>query len=369
MVFSFDMVYPRRTATLPSVESWGTNMNIVKDPPKSIFTRRINKVGSDNKLMNTIRGGSNRFSENIQIYARGVNPSVSVSYNNTGMTNGTDAVPQRQAHPAYKTMDNGAFRPDPVEGGLTQLLPLSRMNRNTTFSLANKSNKNVAILNSQCDPPKKTIHKNLLKAQQKTARSNNIHKAIENYKVKHVISNPVSTFASANLRGQNNIINNNRINIDSFIDKNHQTTFTSSNISGNKVRMNHNLPIETYTKDALQGQFNTIKKSEYTKNINQQDHDLDRKLPVYSQESSRGSQSQVYNNINRDVKLNEILHANTHLNKAKIQGTKFLSRNAKLLPKIKAESRHLSGNSRPQEYWENHLPTLNNLKLNARYSS
>ena len=70
MVFSFDMVYPRRTATLPSVESWGTNMNIVKDPPKSIFTRRINKVGSDNKLMNTIRGGSNRFSENAnyQIY-------------------------------------------------------------------------------------------------------------------------------------------------------------------------------------------------------------------------------------------------------------------------------------------------------------
>ena len=69
------------------------------------------------------------------------------------------------------------------------------------------------------------------------------------------------------------------------------------------------------------------------------------------------------------MKLNEILHANTHLNKAKIQGTKFLSRNAKLLPKIKAESRHLSGNSRPQEYWENQFPTLNNLKLNARYSS
>ena len=103
MVFSFDMVYPRRTATLPSVESWGTNMNIVKDPPKSIFTRRINKVGSDNKLMNTIRAGSNRFSENIQIYARGVNPSVSVSYNNTGMTNGINAMPQRQASLVYKS--------------------------------------------------------------------------------------------------------------------------------------------------------------------------------------------------------------------------------------------------------------------------
>ena len=27
-------------ATLPSVDSWGTNMNILKDPPKSITTRK-----------------------------------------------------------------------------------------------------------------------------------------------------------------------------------------------------------------------------------------------------------------------------------------------------------------------------------------
>ena len=28
---------------LPSVESWGTNMNILRDPPKSIMTRKQNK--------------------------------------------------------------------------------------------------------------------------------------------------------------------------------------------------------------------------------------------------------------------------------------------------------------------------------------
>ena len=109
--------------------------------------------------------------------------------------------------------------------------------------------------------------------------------------------------------------------------------------------------------------------SKYTRNTNPQSKDLDRKLPVYSQESSRGSHSQVYNNINRNVKLDEILHANGNLNKAQVKGTDFLSRNAKLLPKIKAESRHLSGNSRPKKFWENQIPTLNNLKLNARYSS
>ena len=32
-------------ATLPSVDTWGTNMNILKDPPKSIQTRRIDRVG------------------------------------------------------------------------------------------------------------------------------------------------------------------------------------------------------------------------------------------------------------------------------------------------------------------------------------
>ena len=114
-----------------------------------------------------------RFSENIKIYARGVNPSVSVSYNNTGITNGTNAMPQKQAHLPYKAFDNGAFRPPIIEGGLTQLLPQSRLNRNTTFSLSNKSNLRTAILNSTCDPPKKTIHKNLLKVQQKAALSRN----------------------------------------------------------------------------------------------------------------------------------------------------------------------------------------------------
>ena len=30
-----------RKVTLPSVEMWGTDINILKDPPKSLFTRAI----------------------------------------------------------------------------------------------------------------------------------------------------------------------------------------------------------------------------------------------------------------------------------------------------------------------------------------
>lgn len=367
MVFSFDMVYPRRTSTLPSVEGYFTNMNIVKDPPKSIFTRRINKVGSDNKLMNTIRAGSDRLSENVQIYARGVNPFVSVRYSNLG-TNNLGANHARASLP-YKAFDNGAFYPPAIDGGLTSMLPLSRQNRLNTLALANKSNLTVALNNARCEP-QKTVHRNLLKAQQRSARSRKFQPTIENYKVKHVISNPVSTFANSNLIGQHCIIKNNQINTDRFINENYQTTFTNSNLVGNKVEIGNNLPMETFTKDVLQGQFNSIKKSKYTKNIEHYEQELDRKLPVYSQESSHGSRSRIKNNLNRNITLDtDVLQTSTQFNKSKVQGTDFLSRDVNLIPKIAAESRHLLGNFRPKEYWKNPIPSLNDLKLNARYSS
>ena len=84
---SYDCVYPRRTVTLPSVESWGTNMNILKDPPKSIHTRKIDKVSDTQEYTLMLQASGDRISENIQVYPRGVNPMVSVSYGNQG-TNG-----------------------------------------------------------------------------------------------------------------------------------------------------------------------------------------------------------------------------------------------------------------------------------------
>ena len=30
--------------TLPSVESWGQNNSLLKDPPKSLYTRKIDKL-------------------------------------------------------------------------------------------------------------------------------------------------------------------------------------------------------------------------------------------------------------------------------------------------------------------------------------
>ena len=133
------------TITLPSVETWGTNMNILRDPPKSVMTRKIDKVGETSSITEMIDQSGNRACEAIQVFARGINPSVSVSYNNYGNNGGQGqsgslpglSVPMAnmagQAKLPYTIMKDGAFRP-PVRTQ-EELLPLSRLPRVWDFSL------------------------------------------------------------------------------------------------------------------------------------------------------------------------------------------------------------------------------------------
>jgi len=125
--------------TLPSVDSWGTNMNILRDPPKSITTRRTEKVGETSSITDMIDESGTRACEAIQVYARGVNPFVSVSYNNYGNNGGQNSSGlsdggMKSAKLPYTIMKDGAFRP-PV---LLQedLLPLSRMPRGKTSAFS-----------------------------------------------------------------------------------------------------------------------------------------------------------------------------------------------------------------------------------------
>jgi hypothetical protein len=126
--------FPKReSVTLPSVENWSTNTNILKLPPQAVFTRRRDKVGDDLQITGWIEDSGDRICEGISKYARGVNPMVSVSYSNYNA--GTNGNPLSysgltEAKLPYRIMDGGAFRP-PI---LTQedLLPLSRLPRNKT---------------------------------------------------------------------------------------------------------------------------------------------------------------------------------------------------------------------------------------------
>lgn len=121
--------------TLPSVES----VNILRDPPRSVVTRRINKVGQDDTITNLIDSSDtgDRVSEAIRVYTRGSNPMVEVSYNNYAANAGTgiSSRTHQQAYLPYRIMDGGAFRAPIVAP--SDLLPLSRQPRVHTFATAN----------------------------------------------------------------------------------------------------------------------------------------------------------------------------------------------------------------------------------------
>lgn len=133
MAFSYSGLTNYGKSSLPSIESWNTNNNILRDPPRSITTRRIDKVTDNSFFTQEIQDSSDRIAEMIMAYPRGVNPMVGVSYDNSngGIGRGQALLYRgQQAKLPYRVMADGAFRPPilaPVD-----LLPLSRMPRNTT---------------------------------------------------------------------------------------------------------------------------------------------------------------------------------------------------------------------------------------------
>lgn len=135
MSLSYSAITNHGKITLPSVEAWSSNMNILKNPPASIHTRRIDKVGETSFITDYIDDSHDRACESIRVFPLGVNPMVSVSYGNQGnnggqRSGGLTAPNNTQSKLPYPIMRDGAFRP-PV---LLQedLLPLSRQPRNWT---------------------------------------------------------------------------------------------------------------------------------------------------------------------------------------------------------------------------------------------
>jgi hypothetical protein len=113
--------YPKLVhATLPSADEYNGNTSIIKDPPKSIFTRRIQKVNDHNEITEEIDGAGDRICEFIKPFARGINPFVATEYSNYGNE-------RTQAYLPYRVVENGAFRPPIIKP--QDLRPLSRQVR------------------------------------------------------------------------------------------------------------------------------------------------------------------------------------------------------------------------------------------------
>jgi len=139
MSISYSALTNYGKSSLPSVESWGTNMNILKDPPKAIYTRRIDKVGQTSDITTMIDDSENRACEAINVYSRGINPMVSVSYGNEGNNGGQGSGVanggiggmklggQSQAYLPYRVVNEGAFYAPIMTQ--TNLQPLSRQPR------------------------------------------------------------------------------------------------------------------------------------------------------------------------------------------------------------------------------------------------
>ena len=212
MSFSYHSIIGNKAmVTLPSVESWGTNNNILRDPPKSIMTRRIDKVNQDGSLNEMLYHSGDRFAENINVYARGVNPMVSVEYGNNNSYSNTQANLSSTGKGGfyqagklpYRVMNGGAFHPPILRQ--EQLLPLSRLPRNVTFQISNKSQADYAK-SALCDFQPK-CHRQVVKekiegfiAPTKTMKMDTPTK--EHFVVDYINENPMIYSNFTNLKAQ-----------------------------------------------------------------------------------------------------------------------------------------------------------------------
>ena len=207
MSISYSGITNYGKTTLPSVESWGTNMNIIRDPPKSITTRRVDRVGQTSSILELSDQSGDRVCEAISVYARGVNPSVSVDYSNYGNNGGryggasyggisreTNSLGNRigggQAFLPYRVMRDGVFRPPIVSP--FNLLPLSRMPRVNTRAFSKPS---FADFSKKLVSPEGNYREvkdtKLTGCIRPTATYRLDSTIVEPFEVKYVIKNPV----------------------------------------------------------------------------------------------------------------------------------------------------------------------------------
>ena len=277
---------------VPSVENWNTNNNILKDPPKSIMTRRIDKVNQDGSLNEMLYHSGDRFAENINLYARGVNPMVSVEYGNS--QNGSNAkLP-------YRIMNAGAFRPPQLRQ--EQLLPLSRQPRLTTQVLSNKEFKDYSK-SAVCDQQPtcyRQINKEIPKGYVTPTKTFKIQRPVkEHFEIKYVIENPIHSDVYTNKQSRTNIQLENREPQRGIKDVNQYTY--SSKIRGGEVQnyIHDDMILERNVPN-----FNTdTNKSSILKHNLYSDNDmvLDKNLPEYSAISNKNNN--IYTNIGLDGEI------------------------------------------------------------------
>jgi len=266
--------------TLPSVESWSTNFNILKDPPRGIHTRRIDKVGETSEITTMIDESGSRISginDSILVYARGVNPMVAVSYDNygnnsgakkgnrasAGMTYGQNHGNTNASLP-YKVMNKGAFRP-PIRDQ-RDLLPLSRLPRVWTSSFSQPGFTDFSK-KAMCPTPDfdtetkgvRTANEMLRPCSHPTTSYQLEAPVVEPFEVRYVIKNPLNVSVTSGLHTQARF-NGKLGDPVKEINPTPLKPAVHLNKGGNEKRTGENTyDTSKYTHDVLQGDFSSNK--------------------------------------------------------------------------------------------------------------
>lgn len=180
MSFSYSGITNYGKVHLPSVESWGTNNNILRDPPRSITTRRIDKVFDTAMIDQDIQESGNRVAESIRVYPRGANVMVGVSFNNSNSVgNRGNNIGGQQAKLPYRVMRDGVFRPPILRP--VNLLPLSRLPRNnvTIEPVANTVDFKRKLVCPGTAKDYRAVKDNLTQIENFTNKIQNIRKPVE----------------------------------------------------------------------------------------------------------------------------------------------------------------------------------------------
>lgn len=287
-------------STLPSVSGGLGSMVIQKDPPKSIHTRRIDKVGESHSLVQTVQESGDRVCEMINEYPRGVNPMVKVSYSNAGNNggqrvggSGVSAIHHSNAY-LPNNLGSAGFNFRPPLRSQENLLPLSRMPRTWTYALTNKEFPDFSK-KLKCEADKRNTKRVVLKGNVRPTKTFQIERpAVEPFEVKYVIQNPVKVAANSGHRARDLTTQNVQKPSGGIINEEdvmHYTMNSQKTGNYNKQSQHTKLDTDRYIHDMLEGDISTKKSS----NIN-----------VTPIEDTVGINIKTKNNINIDYHTNKI---------------------------------------------------------------
>jgi hypothetical protein len=303
--------------TLPSVEEWGSDLGIVKDPSKGIFTKQKWYVSDTQNITETIDDSGDRIGEVINTYARGINPMTAVSYSNTtnnaGVFNNNfkniSGINQ-QASLVHKIQN---FRP-PILTNL-DLLPLSRLPRAKTSAAAvlqmtdwTKTKYNQETF--------RQIKKDVLNVEVKPTITTNLNNKVqisEPFQLKYnIISDKIKIQqVDSGVSKKANILINSRECVKKGIDQSYKEVYARTNLSNNKSNVtnkNNNIDYDNYIQEAnnISVVSNTSDRNKYVAKINSDNLDYDNyiqeanNISVVSNTSDRNKYVAKINSDNLD---------------------------------------------------------------------